>query len=89
MKVKDAAVLATGANREPGRAWAGLLLEAGTRKVCAAARHTRSIDPPDAISLELDITRPEQVRRAAAECGDLTLLSANVRHASAAGLYTW
>ncbi|WP_137174044.1 SDR family oxidoreductase [Massilia sp. HP4] len=77
MKVRDAVVLVTGANRGLGRAWARLLLEAGARKVYAAARDPRSIDLPDVIPLELDITRPEQVRRAAAECGDLTLLVNN------------
>ena len=77
MKIKDAVVLVTGANRGLGRAWARLLLDAGARKVYAGARDTRSIDLPDVIPLELDITHPEQVRRAAAECSDVTLLINN------------
>lgn len=77
MKVKDSVVLVTGANRGLGRAWASLLLEAGARKVYAGARDPRTIDLPDAIPLELDITRPEQVLRAAAGCGDVTLLINN------------
>ncbi len=77
MKVRDSVVLISGANRGLGRAWARLLLEAGARKVYAGARDPRSIDLPDVIPLELDITDPEQVRRAAAECGDVTLLVNN------------
>lgn len=77
MKVRDSVVLVTGANRGLGRAWARLLLEAGARKVYAAARDPRSVNLPDVIPLELDITRPEQVRHAAAECGDVTLLVNN------------
>lgn len=77
MQVKDSVVLITGANRGLGRAWARLLLDAGARKVYACARDPRSVDVPDVIALELDITRPEQVLRAAAECGDVTLLINN------------
>jgi len=77
MQVKDSVVLISGANRGLGRTWARLLLEAGARKVYAGARDPRSIDLPDVIPLALDITRPEQVRRAAAECGDVTLLVNN------------
>lgn len=77
MKVRDSVVLISGANRGLGRAWARLLLEAGARKVYAGARDPRGIDLPDVIPLELDITDPAQVRRAAAECGDLTLLVNN------------
>lgn len=77
MKVRDSVVLISGANRGLGRAWARLLLEAGARKVYAGARDPRGIDLPGVIPLELDITQPEQVRRAAAECGDVTLLVNN------------
>lgn len=77
MRVRDSIVLITGANRGLGRAWARLLLEAGARKVYAGARDPRGIDLPDVIPFELDITRPEQVRRAAAECADVTLLVNN------------
>jgi len=77
MKVKDSVVLITGANRGLGRMWSRLLLEAGARKVYAGARDPRSIDLPDVIPLELDITNPGQVLRAAGECSDLTLLINN------------
>ena len=77
MKVRDSVVLITGANRGLGRAWARLLLEAGARKVYAGARDPRGIDLRDVIPLELDITRPDLVRRAANECGDVTLLVNN------------
>jgi len=86
MNVRDCVVLVTGANRGLGRAWARLLLEAGARKVYAGARDPRSIDLPDVIPLELDITRPEQVRHAAAECGDVTLLVNNAGIVRGGGL---
>lgn len=87
MNIRDSVVLVTGANRGLGRAWARLLLEAGARKVYACARDPRSIDLPDVIPLELDITRPEQVRRAAAECGDVTLLVNNAGIVRGGGLF--
>ncbi|MDY0973419.1 SDR family oxidoreductase [Massilia sp. CFBP9012] len=77
MQIRDSIVLVTGANRGLGHAWARLLLEAGARKVYAGARDPRGIDLPDVIPLELDITDPGQVRRAATECGDVTLLVNN------------
>lgn len=77
MNVKDSVALVTGANRGLGRAWAQALLAAGASKVYAAARDAASIDMPGVIPLELDITRPGQVERAARDCGDLTLLINN------------
>lgn len=77
MHIKDAVVLVTGANRGLGRAWASLLLQAGARKVYACARDASSVDLPGVIPLELDITRPDQVARAAAQCSDVTLLINN------------
>lgn len=86
MNVRDSVVLVTGANRGLGRAWARLLLEAGARKVYAAARDPRTIDLPDVIPIELDITRGQQVRHAAAECGDVTLLVNNAGIVRGGGL---
>ena len=77
MHIKDAVVLVTGANRGLGRAWASLLLQAGARKVYACARDASTVDLPGVIALELDITRPDQVARAAAQCSDVTLLINN------------
>lgn len=77
MNVKDSVVLVTGANRGLGRAWARALLDGGASKVYAAARDAASIDMPGVIPVELDITRPGQVERAARDCTDLTLLINN------------
>ena len=77
MHIKDAVVLVTGANRGLGWAWASLLLQAGARKVYACARDASTVELPGVIALDLDITRPDQVARAAAQCSDVTLLINN------------
>lgn len=77
MNIKDSVVLVTGANRGLGRAWAKALLAGGAARVYAAARDPAGIDMPGVIPVELDITRPGQVERAARDCGDLTLLINN------------
>lgn len=77
MHIKDAVVLVTGANRGLGLAWTSLLLQAGARKVYACARDASTVDLPGVIALELDITRADQVARAAAQCSDVTLLINN------------
>ncbi len=77
MNVKDSIALVTGANRGLGRAWAAALLQAGARKVYAAARDPRTIDIPGVFPIRLDITDAGQVAAAAAACGDVTLLVNN------------
>lgn len=77
MKLENAVVLVTGANRGLGREFARQALAAGARKVYAGARDPDSIALPGAIPLRLDVTDPEQVARAAAHCGDVTLVVNN------------
>ncbi|MCC2957562.1 SDR family oxidoreductase [Massilia sp. IC2-477] len=77
MNIKDAVVVVTGANRGLGLAWSRLLLEAGVRKVYACARDPGSVLQAGAIPVELDITRPGQVARAAQTCADATILVNN------------
>ncbi|KDE99797.1 short-chain dehydrogenase [Mycolicibacterium aromaticivorans JS19b1 = JCM 16368] len=68
--------LVTGANRGLGRKFATELLSRGV-KVYAAARRPETIDLPGAVPIQLDITDPESVRRAAAIAGDVTVLINN------------
>lgn len=77
MNVKDSVVLVTGANRGLGRAWAKTLLTGGARKVYAAARDVSGIDLQGVVPVELDITRPGHVERAALQCTDVSLLINN------------
>ncbi|SDE34071.1 SDR family oxidoreductase [Nocardioides lianchengensis] len=72
-------VLVTGANRGMGAAYVAQLLERGVAKVYAAARDPRSVvaDDPRVVPLELDVTDPESVRRAAAAAPDVTVVVNN------------
>ncbi|MEZ0356422.1 SDR family oxidoreductase [Mycobacterium sp. SA01] len=68
--------LVTGANRGLGRQFATELLSRGAT-VYAAARRPETIDLPGVEPIQLDITDPESVRRAAAIAGDVTVLINN------------
>lgn len=77
MKLHDATVLITGANRGIGLAFARAALARGARKVYAAARKPASITLPGVEPIQLDVTRPEDVAAAAQHCSDVTLLINN------------
>ncbi|MDX1883806.1 SDR family oxidoreductase [Mycolicibacterium sp. 120270] len=68
--------LVTGANRGLGRRFALDLLARGA-KVYAAARRPETIDIPGAVAIQLDITDPESVRRAAETASDVNVLVNN------------
>ncbi|QEN16820.1 SDR family oxidoreductase [Mycolicibacterium sp. ELW1] len=68
--------LVTGANRGLGRQFAAELLSRGA-KVYAAARRPETIDLPGVVPIQVDITDPESVRRAAAIAEDVTVLVNN------------
>ena len=89
MKVSNKNVLVTGANRGIGRAIVEELLSKDVAKVYAAARRTESL--PDfgddrVVPLQLDITVPEQVRKAASIASDVDLLINNAGVLSIGGL---
>jgi NAD(P)-dependent dehydrogenase (short-subunit alcohol dehydrogenase family) len=65
MKIAGCVALVTGANRGLGLAFAQALLDAGARKVYAAARDPSRLALERATPLELDITRPAAVAAAA------------------------
>ena len=83
MQIKDSVALVTGANRGIGRAYVEALLERGASRIYAAARDVSSLDavvrldPKRIRALKLDVTSAEDVRAAAAQAKDLTLLINN------------
>ncbi|TFV57155.1 SDR family NAD(P)-dependent oxidoreductase [Mycobacterium sp. PS03-16] len=79
--------LVTGANRGLGRQLAAELVARGA-KVYAAARKPETIDLPGVVPIQLDITDPESVRRAAETAKDVTVLVNNAGVSTRAGLLT-
>ncbi|MDA0179439.1 SDR family oxidoreductase [Solirubrobacter phytolaccae] len=77
MELNGTVALVTGANRGLGRHFAQQLLERGATKVYAAARNPDTIDLPGVVPIELDITDPESVARAAAVATDVDVLINN------------
>jgi NAD(P)-dependent dehydrogenase (short-subunit alcohol dehydrogenase family) len=86
MKLQDATVFITGANRGLGLAFARHAIAHGARKVYAAARDPASITLPGVVPIALDITNPSQVAAAARDAGDVTLVVNNAGIASIKGL---
>ncbi len=70
------AALVTGANRGLGRRFAAELIARGA-KVYAAARRPETIDLPGVVPIQLDITDPESVGRAAEIATDVNVLVNN------------
>lgn len=85
MKLDNAVVLVTGANRGLGLAFAREALARGAAKVYAAARDPASITLPGVVPLTLDVTDPEQVAAAARQCADVTVLVNNAGIAAPGG----
>jgi NAD(P)-dependent dehydrogenase (short-subunit alcohol dehydrogenase family) len=68
--------LVTGANRGLGRQLATELVARGA-KVYAAARRPETVDLPGVVPIQLDITDPESIHRAATVADDVTVLVNN------------
>jgi NAD(P)-dependent dehydrogenase (short-subunit alcohol dehydrogenase family) len=85
MKLDNAIVLVTGANRGMGLAFAREALARGARKVYAGARNPASVTLAGVEAVQLDVTRPEDVAAAARRCADVTLLINNAGIASVGG----
>ncbi|OBB48354.1 SDR family oxidoreductase [Mycobacterium sp. 852002-51961_SCH5331710] len=77
--------LVTGANRGLGRRLAADLVSRGA-KVYAGARDPATVDLPGVVAVQLDITDPESVRRAAETADDVTVLVNNAGVSTRAGL---
>lgn len=76
MDLSNSVALVTGANRGLGRHFAAQLLERGA-KVYAGARNPASVDLPGAVPVQLDVTDPASVERAAKTATDVTVLINN------------
>ena len=85
MKLENAVVFITGANRGIGLAFAEEALARGARKVYAAARDPSSITLPGVVPVRLDVTDAQQVAAAAQACGDVTILINNAGIANFGG----
>ena len=86
MKLDNAVVLITGANRGLGLAFAREALARGARKVYAAARDPASVTLAGVVPIKLDVTKPEDVAAAARECADVTLVINNAGIAAVGGV---
>lgn len=86
MKLDNAVVFVTGANRGLGEEFARQALARGARKVYAAARDPSTVALPGVVPVRLDVTDPAQVAQAAADCDDVTLVVNNAGIASTGGL---
>ena len=85
MKSDQITALVTGANRGLGKRFAAQLVERGA-KVYAAARRPETIDVSGVEPIELDITDPALVHRAAESATDVNVLINNAGTSTRAGL---
>lgn len=86
MKIQDATILVTGANRGLGLAFARAALERGARKVYAGARTPELVKLPGVTPVRLDVLDDESVAAAARLCGDVTIVINNAGIAGVSGL---
>jgi NAD(P)-dependent dehydrogenase (short-subunit alcohol dehydrogenase family) len=85
MKVENATVLVTGANRGLGLAFTRELLARGARKVYAGARNPATITQSGVQPLRLDVTNLDEVAAAAKMASDVTLVINNAGIAQSGG----
>jgi NAD(P)-dependent dehydrogenase (short-subunit alcohol dehydrogenase family) len=86
MKLQDAVVLITGANRGIGLAFAEAALARGARKVYAGVRSPSSVTTLGLVPVTLDVTSDQDVAAAARICSDVTLIVNNAGIARPGGL---
>lgn len=77
MKIKDAVVFVTGANRGIGLAFAREALAMGAAKVYAGMRRVEGFAEPGLVPVQLDVTDADSIAAAVARCGDVSVLVNN------------
>ena len=83
MEIKDSVALVTGGNRGIGEAFVRAFLGAGAAKVYVAtrdvanARHLVDEGAGRVVAIALDVSKPEQIEAAAAQCQDVSILVNN------------
>lgn len=77
MKLQNATVLVTGANRGIGRAFAEAALARGARKVYAGARDPQRVTLPGVTPLRLDVNSAADIAAAVETARDVTLVINN------------
>jgi NAD(P)-dependent dehydrogenase (short-subunit alcohol dehydrogenase family) len=85
MKLDNAVVLVTGANRGMGLEFARQALQRGARTVYAGARDPSTVTLPGVVPVKLDVTDPADIAAVAERCQDVTLLVNNAGIASFGG----
>jgi len=77
MKLDNATVLITGANRGIGLAFAKAALARGARKVYAGARDPKSVTLPGVTPIRLDVNSLDEIAAAVRVAGDVTVVINN------------
>ena len=77
MKITDAVVFVTGANRGLGLVLAQEAVQRGAKKVYAGMRNTAGFEQDGIIPIQIDVTDSESIQKAVAECADVNLLINN------------
>lgn len=93
MKIEGSIALVTGANGGIGRAIVQTLLERGAAKIYLGAREPEALrsllaDVDRLVPLMLDVTKPEQIAKAAITASDITLLINNAGMSTFGGALT-
>lgn len=86
MKLTNAVVFVTGANRGLGLEFAKLALARGAKKVYAAARNPDSIPLDGVVKVKLDVNNAADIARVARDYPDVTLLINNAGVAEIGGI---
>ena len=83
MDIRNATILVTGANRGIGEAFVKKFLNEGAKKIYLGVRDPRKVEhlvsqhPDKLVALELDLTNPEHIHRAAQQAKDVNLIINN------------
>jgi NAD(P)-dependent dehydrogenase (short-subunit alcohol dehydrogenase family) len=85
VKIENAVVLVTGANRGVGLAFTRELLARGASKIYAGARDPATVMQTGVQPLRLDVTKSDDVAAAAELASDVTLVINNAGIAQAGG----